>query len=52
MTKPLTFTLCTGRVIKAMNGSWHADCFVCEICGTGLADAGFVKNAGRALCKR
>jgi len=41
-----------GRVIKAMNGSWHADCFKCELCGCALADAGFVKNAGRALCKR
>lgn len=36
-----------GRVIKAMQANWHPDCFLCEICGDGLADAGFVKNAGR-----
>ncbi|OWF39258.1 LIM and senescent cell antigen-like-containing domain protein 1 isoform X2 [Mizuhopecten yessoensis] len=40
-----------GRVIKAMNGSWHPNCFRCEICTGPLADAGFVKNAGRALCR-
>lgn len=36
-----------GRVIKAMNNSWHPDCFLCEICTAPLADEGFVKNAGR-----
>ena len=36
-----------GRVIKAMNGNWHPECFRCEICDDILADAGFVKNAGR-----
>ena len=40
-----------GRVIKAMNASWHPECFLCEICGTCLADSGYFKNAGRALCK-
>ncbi|XP_048745158.1 LIM and senescent cell antigen-like-containing domain protein 1 isoform X1 [Ostrea edulis] len=40
-----------GRVIKAMNNSWHPDCFLCEICVAPLADEGFVKNAGRALCR-
>ncbi|CAG2235479.1 unnamed protein product [Mytilus edulis] len=40
-----------GRVIKAMNSNWHPDCFRCELCTAPLADAGFVKNAGRALCK-
>lgn len=41
-----------GRVIKAMQANWHPDCFRCEICNDGLADSGFVKNAGRALCKK
>ena len=36
-----------GRVIKAMQANWHPDCFRCEICNDGLADSGFVKNAGR-----
>ncbi|XP_052105405.1 LIM and senescent cell antigen-like-containing domain protein 1 isoform X3 [Mytilus californianus] len=40
-----------GRVIKAMNSNWHPDCFRCELCTAPLADCGFVKNAGRALCK-
>ncbi|RXM30432.1 RanBP2-like and GRIP domain-containing protein 3 [Acipenser ruthenus] len=40
-----------GRVIKAMNNSWHPDCFCCDICQQVLADVGFVKNAGRHLCR-
>lgn len=36
-----------GRVIKAMNNSWHPECFCCDICSAVLADVGFVKNAGR-----
>ncbi|XP_066140865.1 LIM and senescent cell antigen-like-containing domain protein 1 isoform X2 [Euwallacea fornicatus] len=39
-----------GRVIKAMNSSWHAECFRCEMCQSELADTGFIKNTGRALC--
>lgn len=38
-----------GRVIKAMNNSWHPDCFCCDICQAVLADVGFVKNAGRLV---
>ncbi|XP_033121145.1 LIM and senescent cell antigen-like-containing domain protein 2 [Anneissia japonica] len=40
-----------GRVIKAMNNNWHAQCFNCALCNVELADLGFVKNKGRALCK-
>ncbi|XP_049341057.1 LIM and senescent cell antigen-like-containing domain protein 1 [Astyanax mexicanus] len=40
-----------GRVIKAMNNSWHPDCFCCDICQAVLADIGFAKNAGRHLCR-
>lgn len=36
-----------GRVIKALNNSWHPECFCCDICRTVLAEVGFVKNAGR-----
>ncbi|CAH1635658.1 unnamed protein product [Spodoptera littoralis] len=39
-----------GRVIKAMNANWHPACFRCEECNVELADAGFIKNGGRALC--
>ncbi|KAK0054542.1 LIM and senescent cell antigen-like-containing domain protein 1 isoform X3 [Biomphalaria pfeifferi] len=41
----------SGRVIKAMNASWHPECFRCFCCAKILADEGFVKNQGRALCK-
>ncbi|XP_074403133.1 LIM and senescent cell antigen-like-containing domain protein 2 isoform X1 [Zonotrichia albicollis] len=41
----------TGRVIKAMNNNWHPECFRCELCDVTLADLGFVKNAGRHLCR-
>ncbi|XP_066846568.1 uncharacterized protein [Anser cygnoides] len=40
-----------GRVIKAINNSWHPECFCCDICQQVLADIGFVKNAGRHLCR-
>ncbi|CDW56021.1 LIM and Ribosomal L35Ae domain containing protein [Trichuris trichiura] len=40
-----------GRVIKAMNCNWHPDCFRCNICNVVLADIGFLRNAGRALCR-
>uniref|UniRef100_A0A8C4NMP8 LIM and senescent cell antigen-like-containing domain protein 2 n=2 Tax=Myxinidae TaxID=7762 RepID=A0A8C4NMP8_EPTBU len=40
-----------GRVIKAMNNSWHPECFRCDVCDECLADVGFVKNAGRHLCR-
>ncbi|KAI5616969.1 LIM and senescent cell antigen-like domains 2, partial [Silurus asotus] len=40
-----------GRVIKAMNNSWHPECFRCNICHAVLADVGFAKNAGRHLCR-
>ena len=39
-----------GRVIKAMNANWHPACFRCEECNGELADAGFIKCQGRALC--
>lgn len=39
-----------GRVIKAMNSNWHPQCFRCEECNCELADQGFIKCQGRALC--
>lgn len=39
-----------GRVIKAMSSNWHPQCFTCELCHKELADLGFIRNAGRALC--
>lgn len=39
-----------GRVIKALNNSWHPNCFNCQLCERPLADQGFIKNNGRALC--
>jgi len=38
-----------GRVIKAMNSSWHPNCFLCQLCDAPLADAGFIKSAGRSV---
>jgi len=43
----ITGEFIVGRVIKALNNSWHPDCFRCQICAGPLADSGFVKNAGR-----
>uniref|UniRef100_A0A0R3RFP0 LIM domain-containing protein n=1 Tax=Elaeophora elaphi TaxID=1147741 RepID=A0A0R3RFP0_9BILA len=40
-----------GRVIKAMNANWHPQCFRCELCSKELADIGFLRNCGRALCR-
>ena len=40
-----------GRVIKAMMSTWHPQCFTCEMCHKELADLGFIKNQGRALCR-
>lgn len=45
----LTGEFIIGRVIKAMNNSWHPECFCCDICQQVLADIGFVKNAGRQI---
>ncbi|KAK2490399.1 hypothetical protein MC885_007472 [Smutsia gigantea] len=37
-----------GRVIKAMNNSWHPGCFRCELCDVELADLGFQAAQGVA----
>lgn len=39
-----------GRVIKAINNNWHPNCFNCQLCQIPLADSGFVKSKGRAIC--
>lgn len=39
-----------GRVIKAMQASWHPECFRCQLCTKELADSGFIRNNNRALC--
>lgn len=39
-----------GRVIKAMQASWHPECFRCQLCSKELADSGFIRNQNRALC--
>ena len=33
-----------------MGSTWHPECFCCEMCNKELADLGFIKNQGRALC--
>lgn len=33
-----------GRFIKAMNKSWHPNCFLCDQCSIPLCDVGFVKQ--------
>ena len=35
---------------QAMGSTWHPECFCCEMCNKELADLGFIKNQGRALC--
>jgi LIM domain len=47
----LTEEFIVGRVIKAMNANWHPHCFLCELCDAPLADAGFIKSAGRSVLK-
>ena len=37
-------------IFKAMGSTWHPECFCCEMCHKELADLGFIKNQGRALC--
>jgi hypothetical protein len=49
-TVSLTGEFVIGRVIKAMNANWHPRCFRCEMCDKELADLGFIRNQGRALC--
>lgn len=44
---PFSGEFIIGRVIKALNNSWHPDCFRCQLCNGPLADTGFMKNAGR-----
>ena len=39
-----------GRVIKAMNNNWHPACFTCDECHKELADLGFIRYMGRAVC--
>merc|ERR1711962_1999975 len=33
-----------GRVIKAMQSTWHPECFTCEMCHKELADLGFIND--------
>lgn len=40
-----------GRIIRAIEKCFHADCFRCQICRTLLVEIGFSKNNGRALCR-
>lgn len=41
-----------GRVIKALNSSWHPSCFKCNSCGINLAESGFLKSGTNTLCRR
>ena len=36
-----------GRVINAMQQSWHPSCFKCINCHCELASVGYVKNSGK-----
>ena len=33
-----------------MNANWHPGCFRCEVCIKELAELGFVRYHGQALC--
>lgn len=42
-----------GRFIRALNKTWHANCFLCHNCNLPLADLGFLKSSldkSLALC--
>lgn len=39
-----------GRFIRALNKSWHPNCFQCENCQISLADHGFINSKTRTLC--
>ena len=41
----------TGRVIRALSASWHPACLSCHHCDRPVADIGFSKVEGRAVCK-
>jgi hypothetical protein len=40
-----------GRVIRALSASWHPACLACHHCDTPVADLGFSKVDGRAVCR-
>jgi hypothetical protein len=40
-----------GRVIRALEGSWHPGCFTCEVCRGELAEKGFTRYAGKVVCR-
>jgi hypothetical protein len=39
-----------GRVIRALNGTWHPECFNCQLCRQPLARGAFGRSRGRVLC--
>lgn len=41
----------TGRVIRALSSNWHPQCLTCDHCDKPVADIGFSKVGGRAVCK-
>ena len=41
----------TGRVIRALSSNWHPHCLTCDHCDKQVADIGFSKVGGKAVCK-
>ena len=41
----------TGRVIRALSSNWHPSCLTCDHCEKPVADIGFSKVGGVAVCK-
>jgi len=41
----------SGSVIKALNKSWHPDCFKCTGCGTKFTSPGVYNKGGKPYCK-
>lgn len=39
-----------GQFVRALNTTWHPDCFHCQFCQKPLTGEKFVNRKGRALC--
>jgi len=42
--------LISGQGIRALGGAYHAECFVCNVCGKSLMDGMFNQHEGKLYC--
>lgn len=38
-----------GRIIRAIEKCFHADCFRCQLCHSPLVEIGFLRHSGRFI---